>query len=250
MRHVLIAVCAIAVVFAGYLDQSAARGDAPAVPFSLPATFQGVTPCADCPGIRTTVTLNADGSYKLEREYLERSLVDSESGRWEYDRANERLTLRAAGTSTAQYFSIVLAPSLFMLDVQGRPLGSGSGFSLARVPTPSGLALGSWTLTELGGKAFHAPSAQQVVTMSFDAQESQVSGSGGCNRYTGKYDSSGSTLHLGPIASTRMMCASGSDTEQAFFQTLDKVASYSIDGDVLSLRAADGTVLAKLGQQK
>jgi copper homeostasis protein (lipoprotein) len=248
MRQFLIAACAIAVLSAGSISLSPARADAPAVPFSLPATFQGVTPCADCPGIRTTVTLNVDGTYKLEREYLERALVDSETGRWDYDRSNERLTLRAAGTSTAQYFSIVLTPSLFMLDVEGRPIGSGSNFSLARVTTPSGLASASWTLSELAGKPFHPPSGQQAVTMSFDAQESQVSGSGGCNRYTGKYDTSGSTLHLGPIASTRMMCATGSDTEQTFFEMLDKVASYSIDGDVLSLRAADGTVLAKFGQ--
>jgi copper homeostasis protein (lipoprotein) len=250
MRHFLIAACAITALFAGSIGHAPASADTPALPFSLPATFQGVTPCADCPGVRTTVTLNTDGTYKLQREYLERAVQDSEIGRWEYDRENERLTLRASGNSTAQYFSIVLTPSLFMLDVQGKPIGSGSNFSLARVAIPSGLASAAWTLTELGGKPFHAASGQQAVTMSFDADESQVSGSGGCNRYSGKYDTSGATLHLGPIASTRMMCSIGSDTEQAFFQMLDKVASYTIDAGVLSLRAADGTLLAKLSSEK
>ncbi len=35
-------------------------------------TYEATLPCADCPGIKTTVTLNDDGTFKHVSEYLER----------------------------------------------------------------------------------------------------------------------------------------------------------------------------------
>lgn len=35
-------------------------------------TYEATLPCADCPGIKTTVTLNNDGTFKHVAEYLER----------------------------------------------------------------------------------------------------------------------------------------------------------------------------------
>jgi len=35
-------------------------------------TYEATLPCADCPGIKTTVTLNNDGTFKHVSEYLER----------------------------------------------------------------------------------------------------------------------------------------------------------------------------------
>ena len=33
-------------------------------------TYRGVVPCADCPGIATTLTINLDQSYVLQTRYL------------------------------------------------------------------------------------------------------------------------------------------------------------------------------------
>lgn len=38
-------------------------------------TYTGTLPCADCPGIATTVTLRSDGSYRMEMVYLERNVA-------------------------------------------------------------------------------------------------------------------------------------------------------------------------------
>lgn len=35
-------------------------------------SYQGVTPCADCPGIRTRLSLLQDGRYVLQTQYLDR----------------------------------------------------------------------------------------------------------------------------------------------------------------------------------
>ncbi len=34
--------------------------------------YEGTLPCADCPGIKTVLTINADSTYRLTSEYLEK----------------------------------------------------------------------------------------------------------------------------------------------------------------------------------
>jgi len=35
-------------------------------------TYEGILPCADCPGIRTRLQLMQDGSYELQTQYIDR----------------------------------------------------------------------------------------------------------------------------------------------------------------------------------
>ncbi len=45
-------------------------------PIEIPTgTFYGTLPCADCPGIRYELTLNDDGTYVEQTEYLEKSVT-------------------------------------------------------------------------------------------------------------------------------------------------------------------------------
>ena len=36
------------------------------------SSYEGVLPCADCPGIKTRLILNPDGRYELSTQYLDR----------------------------------------------------------------------------------------------------------------------------------------------------------------------------------
>ncbi len=47
-------------------------------------TYEGTIPCADCPGIKTTVVLNSDNTFSLTSEYMERNtkLEDKGSFMW------------------------------------------------------------------------------------------------------------------------------------------------------------------------
>jgi uncharacterized lipoprotein NlpE involved in copper resistance len=47
--------------------EDVSRAAAPKAGFALPATFAGVLPCADCAGVAHTLTLRADGMYRLRR---------------------------------------------------------------------------------------------------------------------------------------------------------------------------------------
>jgi copper homeostasis protein (lipoprotein) len=69
---------------------SAVAPAAPAAPGEEPMAlrYEGVLPCADCPGIRTELTLTrkakgwAEGSYSLSETYLERGGPHVTTGDW------------------------------------------------------------------------------------------------------------------------------------------------------------------------
>ncbi len=70
----------------------------------------------------------------------------------------------------------------------------------------------------------------------------KISGSAGCNRYSGTYTASGTNLKItSPLASTRMACEQTiMDQETAYLNALAEVKSYSISGDQLTLSNAAG----------
>nr|WP_317630946.1 copper resistance protein NlpE [uncultured Flavobacterium sp.] len=43
-------------------------------------TYQATLPCADCPGIKTNITLNTDKTFKITSEYLERDSKIEDAG--------------------------------------------------------------------------------------------------------------------------------------------------------------------------
>lgn len=94
----------------------------------------------------------------------------------------------------------------------------------------------AWQLAELGGQ----PGGKQ--SLNFDAAKGMVSGSGGCNSFTGAYQWSGKSLKMGPLASTRRACmddASGKQ-ENAYLQALDATRTWRVEGKTLILSGDSG----------
>jgi heat shock protein HslJ len=83
------------------------------------------------------------------------------------------------------------------------------------------------------------------MTIQFGADGS-VSGSSGCNRFTGMYQTSGTSLMFGPLATTRMACEQAiMDQEQAFLAALAATKSYRIVGTTLTLVDATDARMAE-----
>jgi putative lipoprotein len=110
------------------------------------------------------------------------------------------------------------------------------------------LSLGgtSWTATGItdgkGGVA--GLIAGSKATLRFGA-DGTLSGSSGCNSYTGRYEVSGSQVKFpGAFASTRMMCANPGvmAQEQNFLKALSASSTGHIDGKKLELRDAGGAL--------
>lgn len=61
-------------------------------------TYSGVTPCADCPGIKTDMTLNNDATYSLSEQYLEKEKKPRTfKGKFSWDEKGSIITLDAEG---------------------------------------------------------------------------------------------------------------------------------------------------------
>jgi uncharacterized lipoprotein NlpE involved in copper resistance/uncharacterized lipoprotein YbaY len=97
--------------------------------FNLPATFSGITPCADCPGIDETLTLRSDGLFLLRRIYQDKSVQPFvEHGRWTV--AADKLVLTNA--SGLQNYTKISDNTLRKLDTSGNPINTSANIDLNR----------------------------------------------------------------------------------------------------------------------
>jgi len=104
-----------------------------------------------------------------------------------------------------------------------------------------------WIATYVSG-APHL--ANHQPTLQFDAATKRVSGSAGCNRYTGTYEESGTHLRFSPLAVTRMMCAGSANlVEGAFIRALDEVRTMRSNGATLRLYGENGVVLVRFTKE-
>jgi heat shock protein HslJ len=123
----------------------------------------------------------------------------------------------------------------------------GSGSASTAAGSSSAAATGAdpldgttWTLDVAG---LEVPGADAVApTISFASPN--VSGSSGCNNFTGGYTVSGDTLTLGQLASTQKACGPvETAVETAVLTRLGKVAGYTVAADKLTLTDASGATL-------
>ena len=100
---------------------------------SLPASFTGDLPCADCPGIRYQLNLFPDSVFHLRTVHLGRGdgAVSDDIGRWTLEDRGSRLVLRGARAAPVM-FAAVGAGLLRKLDVTGRPIDSALSYELRR----------------------------------------------------------------------------------------------------------------------
>lgn len=124
--------------------------------------FQGELPCADCPGIRETLVLRADGSYRLEDAY-QRPPSGAEAflevGRWRLDATGQTLTLDGPREG-AQQFRVDSEQQLTMLDQSGAPIVSTLNYSLRRIPSVPPVG---GVFRQLGAFSYYADAALYVT---------------------------------------------------------------------------------------
>ncbi|WP_326984647.1 copper resistance protein NlpE [Chryseobacterium sp. MYb264] len=82
-------------------------------------TYEAVVPCADCPGIKTVVTLNKDRTFRISEEYLERKGISEEKGTFEWDAGGSVITLKGKNT---HYKYKVGENTITQLDMSGKPI--------------------------------------------------------------------------------------------------------------------------------
>lgn len=115
-----------------------------------------------------------------------------------------------------------------------------------QIPVIAGsLEGGPWLVEDLNGGGIVDNVRVDLTFDPGDAGTSRVAGRSGCNRFTGAWQQDGSTITLGPVAGTRMMCAPAlMELEAKFLATLAVVTTVSYDetGAAL-LKAPDGRAI-------
>jgi len=138
----------------------------------------------------------------------------------------------SASDPPAEPPEVVPVTAVEEVDGSGGPASAEEG---PRIPDATELA-GGWLLEDLGGRGVMD---MVQTTLVFDG-EGRVSGSGGCNRYTGSYTYGDGELTFGPLAGTKMMCPEAvMDQEDRFLEALAAIDRVAVDGPFLLIYAGD-----------
>lgn len=124
-------------------------------------------------------------------------------------------------------------PDTVMVVADGKTVKGCGG---AVIP-PAKLAGTNWTIMSVGD----APAAgDRPGTLAFT--ENRLSGSSGCNRFSGTYAQTGERLSISPVMSTKMAClGSAMEQESKLFGILGGEVTVSFrDGDTLVIKGGNG----------
>jgi heat shock protein HslJ len=107
-----------------------------------------------------------------------------------------------------------------------------------------GLGNTSWTVVSIAGQ----PTPHDArPTMAF-APGGTVSGSGGCNQYTGSFQTDGDRITVGPVSSTLMGCeGERGQVEAAFLSGLQGATTWQQGGDGNLMLEGAGEIVAQPG---
>ena len=105
-------------------------------------------------------------------------------------------------------------------------------------------SLNGTAVDELGGSKWNLLHIQKsmpipdiIITIEFE--DSEVTGTSGCNTYFGEYMIKGNEISFGQLAATEMACLDPEgimDQEQGYLTFLSEVVAFSIEGDRLILK--------------
>jgi heat shock protein HslJ len=130
----------------------------------------------------------------------------------------------------------------------------------AKPPTTSGAAATTTTVSA-GAAALQGPvwSLTAVGTMTVPAtlhvtatfNAGTLSGSSGCNSYSAPYTLDGARLSIGPTSATLIGCPPPvARVENTYLGALAKVATYTVESGVLTLKTSDSMRLTYIEQQR
>lgn len=97
----------------------------------------------------------------------------------------------------------------------------------------------NWQLTTINGETINTDES----TIVFDFEKNRVGGKGGCNSFGGTLTVNGNEIKISQIISTKMFCENGSDVENKYLSTLEKVTKYKTSDDKLQLLNGETIVL-------
>lgn len=213
--------------------------------------YQGVLPCADCEGIKTTLDLTEEFNYVMTRVYQGRDTKPFvETGTFRWDDAGSSIILTGNGETV---MFKVGENRLIQLDREGKTITGAlaSRYILEKLsesqavksstgPQPQDVS-GVWKIVEIDGKSVRK-TGNKENTIEF--RDGRFSAYAGCNSMGGQYQQDGNKLKLSKAMSTMMACPDMS-AEDALRNVLERIDDFVRNDQTLMLRAS-GEVIVKL----
>lgn len=115
---------------------------------------------------------------------------------------------------------------------------------------PSDLAGSQWDVLSYnnGNEAVVSVSNGTELTADF-SEDGNLAGFAGCNNYSASYEAAGESITIGPVISTQMACAEDVLTQETqYLAALETAATYRIDGHLMEMRTAEGSLVATFQQ--
>ena len=113
------------------------------------------------------------------------------------------------------------------------------------VAADTSLSGSSWEVVAVNNQS---GGVQSVVidsepTLTFDEESSGVTGSTGCNDFSGNYSTDGDSIGFGDLAITQMFCEDTADQEVWMMAALADATTYTVDSQTLELFDESGSRL-------
>lgn len=166
---------------------------------------------------------------------------NSYSATWDSDGATLTVgpiaaTLMACDPTTdaleSQYLGLLQAAATWSLEGTVVTVVSADGSTLVFGGGDEASALvGEWQLVTFGG----TPVPGGIVATAIFGEDGSLTGSGGCNTFSGTYTVDGASLSVGPLAATRMACEATGEIEPAYLDMLQTATGWSVDGGTLTI---------------
>jgi len=117
-----------------------------------------------------------------------------------------------------------------------------------KATVPATLVGTNWvaTMYNTGTEAVTNVMEGTTITANF-AEDGQLNGSAGCNNFMSSYTLDGQNITIQPPATTRKACSEPAgimEQEAAFVNMLPQATTYTISGNNLELRTAEGALIA------
>ncbi|MDF2189867.1 copper resistance protein NlpE N-terminal domain-containing protein [Paraflavitalea sp. CAU 1676] len=206
--------------------------------------YRGVLPCADCPGIQTTIYLNRDLTYLRRTKYLERPVTPAdEKGKFTWNAEGNTITLESA-SGPAKYF--VGERTLTQLDLNGAKITGDLAANYVLSKDNYAILYRRWKLVELNGQPIAVDSsfAKEPFLTLIDST-GRASGNGSCNTFSGQFETGPlNRIKFSKMISTRMFCKN-MEIETKYLKALEMADNFTVSGDELVLNRARMAPLAR-----
>jgi heat shock protein HslJ len=167
--------------------------------------------------------------------------------------ATTQMACAEAAMSTEQaYLSALTAARTYAVSGQTLRLRSRLGRTLLTFTVqPQSLANTSWVVTAYNNGKGAVTSVHADTKIDAHFGKADVSGSAGCNTYSGQVKATPPKISIGPLTSTKKHCSAPEGVmtqESAYLAALGSAATYTLEGAKLELRNANGSIAVTLAR--